>query len=388
MSNLQHNGTEKMTKKSTRLRGRIRRYIGVFVVILLSCAAGFLGGLLGSKNTKVVTNTEVSQKIISNESDLISDLSKTVGQSVVSINVTVQGSFGLQSEQGAGTGIIISDDGVVVTNRHVIPTGTSSVSITLADGTELEDIDILGRTASSDPLDVAFLRIKDAKGKQLVPAKIGDSTKVQVGDKVIAIGNALGYFQNTVTSGIISGYGRDIEAADSDGSNAETLQNLFQTDAAINPGNSGGPLVNVNGEVIGLNVAVAGDAQSIGFAIPINDIKGLIASVEKNGRLVRPYLGVRYVTITDDVAYQYNLNTNRGAYIPEGNSIVSGGPADKFGIKAGDIITKINDVVLDDKTSLVSVLGKFSVGDKVEVTVVRDDKQITINVILDAAPEI
>src|SRR5690606_5622300 len=178
-------------------------------------------------------------------------------------------------------------DGVVITNRHVVDSGTTAVSVTLSDGTQLDDVEIIGRTASSDPLDIAFLKINDTKGKKLTVAKIGDSGSMEVGDRVIAIGNALGQCENTVTSGILSGYGRDIDA--DDGGNIESLQNLFQTDAAINPGNSGGPLMNLSGEVIGINVAVA-NAQNIGFAIPINDVKGLIASVSKNGKLERPYL--------------------------------------------------------------------------------------------------
>src|SRR5205085_4566615 len=140
-------------------------------------------------------------------------------------------------------------------------------------------------------------------GHTLVPVTLGDSSKLQVGDRVIAIGNALGQFQNTVTSGIISGYGRDVEAGDQSGLQAsESLTDLFQTDAAINEGNSGGPLVNMDGQVIGINTAIAGDAQNIGFSIPINDVAGLINSVKQTGRLERPYLGVVYVPLTNDLA--------------------------------------------------------------------------------------
>ncbi len=172
-------------------------------------------------------------------------------------------------------------------------------------------------------LDIAFLKINNAEGQKLVPATIGDSSTVQVGDDVVAIGNALGQFQNTVTSGIISGYGRTVEASSSDGggidgadsSATENLDDLFQTDAAINEGNSGGPLVNLNGQVIGINTAIAGDAQNIGFAIPINDVKGLITQVLKTGTFQRPYLGVRYIPLTADVANEYNLSVQNGAFI-------------------------------------------------------------------------
>src|SRR5207249_716858 len=156
------------------------------------------------------------------------------------------------------------------------------------DGTELKNVSVIGRTSDSDPLDIAFLKINDKKGKTLTPVKLGDSSKIQVGDKVLAIGNALGQFQNTVTQGIISGYGRSVQAGDSSqlglSNNTETLQNLFQTDAAINEGNSGGPLVNMSGEVIGINTAIAGGAQNVGFSIPINDVQGLIKSVLNKGK--------------------------------------------------------------------------------------------------------
>jgi serine protease Do len=213
---------------------------------------------------------------------------------------------------------------------------------------------------------------------------------VQVGDKVIAIGNALGQFQNTVTSGIISGFGRSIQAGDESGASTETLQNLFQTDAAINPGNSGGPLVNTSGEVIGINTAVAGGtAQNIGFAIPISDVQGLITSVLKKGKLERPYLGVRYIMITDDIAYEYNLPVKRGAYIaPAGKqaSVIKDSPAEKAGIKEKDIIIEIDGTKLDEKNSILSVLGSRAVGDQAKLKIMRDGKEQTITVTLEAAP--
>ena len=366
------------------------------LMLLFSLGAGFAGGYVGSNsnNNSGGRSADVQRQIISNESELISQIARDVGPSVVSVNVesqvTRQTFFGDQAvrQQGAGTGFIISAEGIVITNRHVVPKGTTTVSLTLSDGTELDNVEVIGRTNENDSLDVAFLKIKDKKGKDLVPVKLGDSAKAQVGDKAIAIGNALGQFQNTVTTGVISGYGRSIEAGDQ--TSSETLQNLFQTDAAINQGNSGGPLVNINGEVIGVNTAVAGgSAQNIGFAIPINDIQGLIKSVLKNGKLERPYLGVRYVTLTDDYAYQFNLNTKRGAYIAptQGQpSILPGSPAEKAGLKEKDIITKVNNDTIDEKNSLVSVLGRYPVGEKVKLTVMRDNKEIQVDVTLEAAP--
>lgn len=385
--------------KTVVAQGRVRN-LSVVLLMIASLSAGFFGGWLGSQNNQLTENglDKDSQRVVLNESQLISNIAKTVGPSVVSVNVTAQSEelnyFGFSSpteEVGAGTGIIISEDGYIVTNRHVVPTGTTSLTVTLSDGTELDDVKVVGRTNENDSLDVAFLKINDAKGKKLTAAKIGDSSKIQVGDKVIAIGNALGQFQNTVTEGIISGYGRSVEAGDETGGDVETLQNLFQTDAAINQGNSGGPLVNINGEVVGINTAIAGGgAQNIGFAIPINDVKGLLTSVLTKGKLERPYLGVRYVSLTDDYAYQYNLSTKRGAYIAPSRGqapVLSGSPADKAGLKEKDVITKVEGRAIDESNSLASLIGQYPVGKEVELTIVRDGKEQKLNVKLEAAPQ-
>ncbi len=362
---------------------------------------GFLGGWLGSRSQNhqaTSYNQAASKQVVTTQSQLINQIAKDVSPSVVSVDVTTQSNqtnfFGFNTpsqEQAAGTGIIISSDGIVMTNRHVVPAGTTTVSVTLSDGTTLDNVSVIGRTADSDPLDIAFLKINDKKGKTLQAATLGDSSKMQVGDMVVAIGNALGQFQNTVTNGIISGYGRNVQAGDqtSGGSTTETLQNLFQTDAAINEGNSGGPLVNADSQVIGINVAIAGGAQNIGFAIPTNDVKGLITSVLNKGKLERPYLGLRYVSLTDDIAYQYNLSTKRGAYIAPGSgqsSIISGSPAEKAGLQEKDIITKVDNDSIDENHSLTSLLGQHQVGDKVTLTVIRDGKTITVPVTLEAAP--
>jgi serine protease Do len=379
--------------------GRLR-IASMAVFLLLAGGAGFLGGLLGSKvendSAGVATTTAAKQQYISNESELISSIAKNVGQSVVSVNTTTQVSapdlFGInqtQSQQAAGTGFIISADGIIVTNRHVVPAGTTNVRVTLADGTAYDNVQVIGRTSDANSLDVAFLKIGDLKGKNLTPVTLADSGRVKVGDHVVAIGNALGQFQNTVTSGIISGYGRDVTAGDQSGSSTENLTDLFQTDAAINEGNSGGPLVNINGEVIGINTAVAGDAQNIGFAIPVNDIKGLISSVLDNGRLQQPYLGVRYISLTNDLADEFKIKISHGAYITSGNgeaAVVPGSPAEKSGLKEGDVITKVNSINVDNKTSLTSALSQFKVGDKVTLTLVRGGKTITASVTLGNAP--
>lgn len=373
----------------------------LILIVLICFAAGFGGGWLGARSYTrggaVATSKEARQQYISNESQLIESIAKNVGQSVVSVDVTGQDTatdlFGFtrqRATQSAGTGFIISASGIIVTNRHVVPSGTTSVSITLSDGTRFDDVQVIGRTSDSSSQDIAFLKIGDLKGKSLAPVTLGDSSKVQIGDKVVAIGNALGQFQNTVTSGIISGFGRDVTAGDQNGRLAsETLIDLFQTDAAINEGNSGGPLVNINSEVIGINTAVASGAQNIGFAQPVNDLKGLIAGVLDDGQLKQPYLGVRYVSLTNDLAKEFNLKATRGAYITSGDdqpAVVAGSPAERAGLKNKDVIIKVNNITIDDKTSLTSALSKFKVGQQVNLTIIRDGKNMTIKVSLGNVP--
>lgn len=375
--------------------------LGAIVVLAL----GFGGGWLGAASHGDDTTGGVQQQkvVLKSQGDVISSIAKNVGPSVVSVNVTAQaqssnpyaslfGGNDTQTEQSAGTGIILTNNGLIMTNRHVVPEGTTSVSVTLSDGTVYDNVKVVGRTNSSSSLDVAFLQIQDTKGKTLTPATIGSSASVKVGDPVVAIGNALGQFQNTVTSGIISGYGRSLQASASDGSSSENLDDLFQTDAAINEGNSGGPLVNLDGQVIGMNTALASDSQSIGFAIPIDDLSGLIDSVKSTGKLQQPYLGVVYIPITSDVQAQYSLSESQGAYVPTSDqasgedTVVSGGPADKGGVQPGDIITKVDGTAINQNTSLTSLLDKHKVGDKVTLTIVRGGKTISKDVTLGTAP--
>jgi len=382
--------------------------IGAILFVLIIMLAGFSGAWLENRdnsNGLTVGSLSNQKKVVTSESQLISQIAKTVGPSVVSVNVNItstsssQNGFGLfgfsqpEQEQAAGTGIIISSSGLIVTNRHVVPDGTTSVSVTLSDGTELKNVSVVGRTSDSDSLDIAFLKITNAEGHKLTPAVIGDSSTVQVGDDVVAIGNALGQFQNTVTSGIISGYGRSVTAGDSSGATStdENLDDLFQTDAAINEGNSGGPLVNLNGQVIGINTAIAGNAQNIGFAIPINDVRGLITQVLATGTFQRPYLGVRYIPLTADVANEYNLSVQNGAFVapssdPTQPSVIAGSPADSAGLQSNDIITQLDGTNIDQTHSLTSLLDQHQPGDKITLTVLRGSSTKHIGVTLGSMP--
>lgn len=372
-----------------------QRTMALILLVLVSTVFGFVGGYFGDQAGEDNRAQQVRQEIVAEEGEVTARIVEEVGDSVVSINVTTRGVrdtfFGPQAVQqrSAGTGIIIDADGTILTNRHVIPASATTVGITLKDGTEFENVEVLGRTDPNDPLDVAFLKIKDLQGKKLKAAKLGDSSEMQVGEKVIAIGNALGLFQNTVTTGVLSGYGRSVIASDAQSS--EGLQNLFQTDAAINEGNSGGPLMNINGEVIGLNTAVAGGgAENIGFAIPINDIKGLISSIIEKGKLERPFLGVRYLPLTDAISSELNLDVTRGAYIVESTdgqpSIVPDSPAAEAGLREGDVITEVAGEKIDERNSLLSLLSKHSVGEQIELTIVRGGEEQKVDVRLKAAP--
>lgn len=373
------------------------------LAVVLAVTAGFGGGWLGAQyladqRDDVASERSRDEAVVAEEGRLISELVNEVGPSVVSIAVfsaqtTGDSFFGFSETQreSAGTGVILNEEGVVITNRHVIPENTTDVVITLSDGTELDEVSIIGRTNQGDSLDVAFLQIDDDRGADIAPATLGESLDAQVGEPVIAIGNALGRFQNTVTSGIISGFGRSVMAGGG-GAMADTLQNLIQTDAAINRGNSGGPLVNSRGEVIGINTAVAGGgAEGIGFALPIDDIRGLIDGVLDTGELLRPYLGVRFVMLNEALAFEAGLEQDSGAYLAPGSSrqptIVTDSPADNAGLQERDIITAVDGIEIDETNSLTSLIARNGVGDSVELTIIRDNEELSVSVELEAMPQ-
>ena len=239
---------------------------------------------------------------------------------------------------------------------------------------------------AADPLDdIAYLKIKDAH--DLTPATLGNSKTLNVGQQVIAIGNALGEYQNTVTSGIISGVGRSVTASDGSGSNVETLNDMIQTDAAINSGNSGGPLVNAAGEVIGINTATSSSAENMGFAIPISSTKGMLNQLIETGKAERAYIGIYTMQITPDVAKAYNLPVSIGEYLYSPSSysaVVNGSPAAEAGLKDKDIITAVNGVKIGSAGTVSDLIGEYKPGDTVQLTVIRDGNETAINVTLGA----
>jgi serine protease Do len=316
----------------------------------------------------------------------IADTADKVSKSVVSIITSTQATdfFGQNHESSAaGTGIIVTSDGYILTNKHVI-NGASRVSVILDDGTTYEDVEVV----ATDPLnDVAFLKIKDVS--DLAQATLGDSKTINVGQQVIAIGNALGEYQNTVTAGIISGTGRSVTASDGSGRNTETLSDMIQTDAAINSGNSGGPLVNAAGEVIGINTATSTSAENMGFAIPISSTKGMLKQLIETGKAERTYLGVYSVEITPEAAKAYNLPVNSGAYVYSSSAytaVSKDSPAAKAGIKDKDIITAVNGTKVGSAGSLSSLIGEYKPGDTVQLTVIREGNEIAINATLGGYP--
>ncbi len=285
-----------------------------------------------------------------------------------------------EKEIGGGTGFIVSNDGYVITNKHVVSDKDATYSVFLSDGTEYK-----GRLLDTDPInDLAIIKID---GKDLPTATLGNSTDIRVGATVLAIGNSLNEYRQTVSKGIISGMNRSIIASDESGAGTEHLDGIIQTDAAINPGNSGGPLVNLSGEVIGINTAIDQSGQLIGFALPINDAKFIVDSVKMYGRVIRPQLGVRYMMITKPLAKTNQLPVDYGALVVKGETatdlaIIPGSPADKAGIVEDDIILEVNGQRLDETHQLAKTIQNFKPGDTVSLKIYHQGEEKTVAVTL------
>ena len=280
---------------------------------------------------------------------------------------------------GGGSGFIVESNGLILTNKHVISDAKAEYTVILNDGRRFP-----AEVLSRDPInDVAIIKIK-ATGLPCV--KLGDATKLQLGQSLIAIGNALGVFKNTVSLGIVSGLSRSITAQGEPDAPPQEMRGLIQTDAAINPGNSGGPLVDADGLVVAVNAAIVSGAQSIGFAIPVNAARRDIEDIKKFGRIRRPLLGLRYIMIDDDMKEKMKLSVDYGALVIRESehdyAVVPESPADKAGLKEKDIVLSLNAQKLDRDHPIQDFLENLNVGDEVELIVLRDGKQFPAKVAL------
>jgi S1-C subfamily serine protease len=353
-------------------------------------ASGALDRPAPQASSNGTTTVGAQQPLTIDESSAIIEAAAKVSPAVV--RITVEGvstnAFGGEiPERGVGSGVIYDKAGWILTNRHVVTNESgqlvNTLTVELKDGRQLD-----GRVYGVDTLtDLAIVKIE---GNDFPSAPIGDSGNLKVGQLAIAIGSPLGTYSNTVTSGIISAKGRQITV-----NNGETLNNLIQTDAAINPGNSGGPLLDAAGNVIGVNTAIATDSNGIGFAIPVNIARPIMQQAVDGKDLARPFIGITFVGIDAQLAKDQNLSVNKGALVrnldSNGNATSEGAvradsPAAKAGVKDGDIITKIEDQVIDADHPLDAVLSQFSPGQKVTLSILRGGEQLTVDVTLGTRP--
>jgi serine protease Do len=287
-------------------------------------------------------------------------------------------------EIGGGSGFLVSADGMIVTNRHVVEQEDAEYTVFLNDGTK-HNAKIVARDQLND---IAVIKI-DANNLPFLT--FADSSALQVGQTAIAIGNSLGELQNTVSTGVVSGLSRSITAGNGRGQ-SEQLNEVIQTDAAINVGNSGGPLLNLSGQVIGVNVAIAQGSQNVGFALPANDIKKVVESIQETGKITRAYLGVRYSEITPALKEANNLSVDYGALVGRGEqaedlAVIPGSPANKAGIVEGDIILEIDGTKLDSTNSLARIIGNKKPGDTVSLKVLSKGSEKTVTVTLEESPK-
>jgi serine protease Do len=365
----------------------VKRGLGAFPVIVIAVVAGILSGALSatavanflrepaSGGPPLISETPASSPVSDvrvGESSAIIEAVNRVAPAVVTIQTTGGGILGTTS--GTGSGVVYDATGWILTNRHVVE-GAQSLVVALSDGRTFP-----GEVYGIDTLtDLAIVKVD---GSDLPTAPIGSSLGLQPGQLAIAIGNPLGY-ENTVTTGIVSGLGRQVTASDVTQTSAETLRNLIQTDAAINPGNSGGPLVNSAGQVIGINTAVSTAAQGLGFAIPIDVARPIMQQALAGEPLTRPWIGVYYIPITPALADAQNLPVDYGALVAASGSqspVIAGSPAERAGLRAGDVIVALDGESLSAETDLSMLLLPHAPGDTITLRVLRDNsvRELTV----------
>jgi serine protease Do len=281
---------------------------------------------------------------------------------------------------GGGSGFIANKSGIIITNRHVVIDPEAEYSVILNDGKKYK-AEILTRNPIND---IAIIKIEE---KNLPFVELGDSSNLELGQTTIAIGNTLGIFRNTVSIGVVSGLSRNIQAIDAIEQSTQNLKGLIQTDAAINPGNSGGPLSDIEGKIIGINCAMVFGAENVGFAIPINTAKKDLEELKKYGKIRQPFIGLRYVPVNKKLQEECSLPVNYGALVisegfPGGEAITKGSPAEKAGIRELDIVLEIQNKKINIKNSLQDILQEFKVGDKIQLKVLRQGKEIILPTIL------